>query len=75
VYVTTVEAVPAGLHRLEVWIPLPVSTASQEIRDVRVESPYPGTTRRERDGNALTPVAIRLECRDRAPSTPTTNAS
>ncbi|MFY9551119.1 MAG: transglutaminase domain-containing protein, partial [Thermoanaerobaculia bacterium] len=53
VYVATVEAVPAGLHRLEVWIPLPVSTASQEIRDVRVESPYPGSTRREREnGNS-----------------------
>jgi transglutaminase-like putative cysteine protease len=53
VYVASVEAVPAGLHRLEVWVPLPVSTADQEIRDVRVDSPYPGRIRRETEhGNS-----------------------
>ncbi|HEY3203682.1 MAG TPA: transglutaminase domain-containing protein [Thermoanaerobaculia bacterium] len=52
-YVATVEAVPAGLHRLEVWVPVPASTANQEIRDVRVESPYPGSLRREKEnGNS-----------------------
>lgn len=53
VYVATVEAVPAGLHRLEVWVPLPTSTADQEVHDVRVESLYPGLTRREAEhGNS-----------------------
>lgn len=52
-YVATVESVPAGLNRLEVWVPVPVDTSSQKIRNVRVDSPYPGEMRREKDhGNS-----------------------
>jgi transglutaminase-like putative cysteine protease len=48
-YVATVQEVPAGLARLEVWVPLPVDSADQTIRNVRVESPYEGSIRREKD--------------------------
>jgi transglutaminase-like putative cysteine protease len=52
-YVATVEQVPAGLSRLEVWVPLPQDTPAQRITNVRVDSPYPGTVRREKEfGNS-----------------------
>ena len=52
-YVATVQSVPAGLSRLEVWVPLPSDAAAQRIRNVRVESPYPGGIRRESEhGNS-----------------------
>jgi transglutaminase-like putative cysteine protease len=52
-YVGTVEAVPAGLNRLEVWIPLPSDSPEQTIRGLKVETPYPGSIRREVEhGNA-----------------------
>ncbi len=52
-YVATVEAIPAGLNRLEVWVPLPSDTPAQQIRDLKVESPYPGSLRREKEhGNS-----------------------
>lgn len=46
-YVATVQEVPAGLERLEVWIPLPSDTRNQEIEVLEVESPYPASLRRE----------------------------
>ncbi len=52
-YVATVEAVPAGLGRLEVWVPLPPSKLGQRIRNLRIESPYPGSVRQEKEhGNS-----------------------
>jgi transglutaminase-like putative cysteine protease len=48
-YVATVEQVPAGLSRLEVWVPLPTDTRDQRIRNLRIESPYPGSMRREKE--------------------------
>ena len=52
-YVATVSDVPAGLARLEVWIPLPVDSADQTVRNVKVECPYEGSIRREREnGNS-----------------------
>jgi len=71
-YIAIVEQVPAGVSRLEVWIPLPSDGPHQRIRNLRIESPYPGSVRRERDhGNAyvyfsaLEPRAGRLEVRVR----------
>ena len=41
------------MNRLEVWVPLPSDTASQRIRNVKVDSPYPGSVRRETErGNS-----------------------
>ncbi|MGH9366462.1 MAG: transglutaminase-like domain-containing protein [Thermoanaerobaculia bacterium] len=52
-YVATVDSVPAGLSRLEVWVPLPRDTPDQKIGDLKVDSPYPGSLRREREhGNS-----------------------
>jgi transglutaminase-like putative cysteine protease len=69
-YVASVEQVPAGVGRLEAWIPLPSDTPAQKIRGVRIESPYPWSIRREREnGNsylylvAAQPRGGRLEVR------------
>jgi transglutaminase-like putative cysteine protease len=69
-YVASVEQVPAGVGRLEAWIPLPSDTSAQKIRSVRIESPYPWSIRREREnGNsylylvAAQPRGGRLEVR------------
>ena len=43
-YVAIVEDIPAGLNRLEVWVPLPQDAASQRIRNLKVESPYVAVT-------------------------------
>jgi transglutaminase-like putative cysteine protease len=52
-YVATVEDVPAGLNRLEIWVPVPQDTASQTIRNLRVDSAYPGSIRHEKEfGNS-----------------------
>jgi len=52
-YVATVQEVPAGLSRLEVWFPLPQDSADQTITNVQVDSPYPGAIRSEKEsGNA-----------------------
>ncbi len=48
-YVATVEDIPGGLNRLEVWVPLPQDAASQRIRNLRVDSPYPGSVRQEKE--------------------------
>ena len=52
-YVGTVEQIPAGLNRLEVWVPLPQDSPAQRIRNVKVDSPYPGEVRHEKEfGNS-----------------------
>lgn len=48
-YVATVESVPAGLSRLEVWVPVPQDAPNQTVRNVRVESPYPGRMHVEKE--------------------------
>src|SRR5205823_14052467 len=48
-YVATVQEVPAGLARLEGWIPVPSDSPEQTVRNVRVDSPYPGEIRREKE--------------------------
>lgn len=69
-YAATVELVPAGVERLEVWVPLPSDTEFQRIRSLRIESPYPWSVRRESEnGNsylyfsARQPRTGRLEVR------------
>jgi transglutaminase-like putative cysteine protease len=52
-YVATVENVPAGLNRLELWVPVPQDSPSQAVRNLRVDSPYPGSIRHEKEfGNS-----------------------
>jgi transglutaminase-like putative cysteine protease len=52
-YVATVENVPAGLNRLEIWVPVPQDSPSQAVRNLRVDSPYPGSIRHEKEfGNS-----------------------
>lgn len=59
-YVAAVEQVPAGVERLEVWIPLPGDTEFQRVRNLRIESPQPWSIRREREhGNSYLYLAAR----------------
>jgi len=46
-FVATVQEVPAGLERLEVWIPLPSGAPSQRVEILDVVSPYTASVRRE----------------------------
>ncbi|MEX1245894.1 MAG: transglutaminase domain-containing protein [Thermoanaerobaculia bacterium] len=46
-FVASVEDIPAGLHRLEVWVPLLQDTPEQIIKDLKIDSSYPGEVRRE----------------------------
>jgi transglutaminase-like putative cysteine protease len=69
-YVATIEKVPAGVERLEVWVPLPTDTEFQRIRNLKIDSPYPWSVRREREhGNsylylsAIQPHTGRFEIR------------
>ena len=48
-YVASIDNIPAGLNRLEVWVPLPQDAANQRIRNLKVDSPYPGDFRREKE--------------------------
>ncbi len=48
-YVATVADVPAGLSRLEVWVPLPVDSADQTIGNLRIQCPYEGSIRHEKE--------------------------
>jgi transglutaminase-like putative cysteine protease len=42
-YVATIKDVPAGLKKMTVWIPLPVSRGGQTISHVRIDSPLAWT--------------------------------
>ena len=75
-YVATVENIPAGLSRLEVWVPVPQDSRNQSIRNVKIDSPYPGEVRREKVfGNSYfyfstdSPQAGKLELRVRFEAT------
>jgi transglutaminase-like putative cysteine protease len=46
-YVATLSDIPAGIEKLDVWIPLPQSSEHQTIRDVTIESPYTFTRHTE----------------------------
>jgi transglutaminase-like putative cysteine protease len=43
-YVATISAIPDGVQKLTLWIPLPVSRGAQTVSDVRIDSPYKWTT-------------------------------
>lgn len=40
-YSAKIAGVPQGAHKLEVWLPYPVSDAEQEVTVLEVSSPYP----------------------------------
>ena len=46
-YVTKIPPLPADAKISRVWIPLPQSDAYQEIRDLKIESPFPYATHRD----------------------------
>jgi transglutaminase-like putative cysteine protease len=39
-YTGTISGVPAGLDKLDVWIPLPVTRGPQTVSGVRIDAPY-----------------------------------
>jgi transglutaminase-like putative cysteine protease len=46
-YLATIAAVPDGVKELKVWIPLPVTRGPQTVSEVKIDSPYPFTTKRD----------------------------
>jgi transglutaminase-like putative cysteine protease len=46
-YLATVAGVPAGVKELKVWIPLPVTRGVQTVSDVKIDSPYAFTRKRD----------------------------
>ncbi len=52
-YVGTIAPLPAGAKRAEVWIPLPSDTPYQEIRNLKISSPFPATVGKDSAGNAV----------------------
>ncbi len=57
-YSTRVTEVPAGAHRVDIWLPYPVSDDNQEITVTGVSSPYPHEVLQEsKYGNSILHVA------------------
>ena len=50
-YVGTISPLPPGAKRADVWIPLPSSTPFQEVRDVKISTPFPATVEKDSAGN------------------------
>ena len=51
--IATVPVPPAGTKTLDVWLPVPHSDASQDVRDLRIESPVPYKIEKGPFGNQL----------------------
>ncbi len=50
-YVGTIPPFPPGAKKADVWIPLPSSTQSQDVRDVKISTPFPATVEKDSAGN------------------------
>lgn len=72
-YTGTVSNIPAGLEKLNVWIPLPVSRGPQVVSDVRIDSPFAFTVKHEKELGTITPSRSSI-IRRRA-SSPSASAS
>src|SRR5881394_409262 len=48
-YTATIANIPAGVERLNVWIPLPVSRGPQIISDVTIDSPFQFAKKHEQE--------------------------
>ncbi|MFD2721753.1 transglutaminase-like domain-containing protein [Hymenobacter monticola] len=49
----TVPAAPAGTQALDLWLPIPHSDASQDVRDLKIESPVPYKIEKGAFGNEM----------------------
>src|SRR5262245_1700531 len=53
-YSVVVRDIPWGAHRISIWIPVPRSDAHQEVRELRVKTPFPYEITEEKSyGNRL----------------------
>jgi transglutaminase-like putative cysteine protease len=48
-YIATITNIPAGVAKLNVWIPLPTSRGPQRVSDVTIDSPFRFTTMHEKE--------------------------
>ena len=48
-YTATIANIPAGVDKLNVWIPLPVSRGPQRVSDITIDGPARFTTMREKE--------------------------
>ena len=53
-YRAKVAAIPVDTKKADIWIPYPVSDDAQQIRDVKIESPYPAEVHYDKEfGNGI----------------------
>lgn len=57
-YKAVVKDVPAGAKRVELWLPLPHDDAYQQIKDLRIDSPYSYQIVVGSEGNTMLHVAV-----------------
>lgn len=52
-YQTTVAAPAAGARALDLWLPVPHADASQDVRELKIEAPYPYEVKTGQYGNQM----------------------
>ncbi len=58
-YGARIGELPAGAHRVEIWLPYPASDASQEVTDAQVSSPIPyEVVKEQRFGNSILHLSV-----------------
>lgn len=57
-YKSVVKEIPAGTKHFDLWIPVPHDDAYQQIRNLRIESPYPYKIAEGMRGNTILHIGI-----------------
>jgi transglutaminase-like putative cysteine protease len=57
-YKAIAKGIPAGTQRIDLWVPLPHDDAHQQIKNLRIYSPYHGEMANGSDGNAILHVGV-----------------
>jgi len=57
-YSATIKDIPAGAHKVELWIPIPHDSPFQRITDLKIESPYPYQTHSAQYGNRVMHISL-----------------
>ncbi len=77
-YIGTIAPLPREAKRVDVWIPIPSDTPHQEVRDLRISTPFPATVGKDSAGNSVAhftvenpaalagkEIVVRVSCRIR----------
>ncbi|MGE5344804.1 MAG: transglutaminase-like domain-containing protein [Acidithiobacillales bacterium] len=52
-YIGTIAPLPKDAKRVDVWIPIPSDTPHQEVRDLKISTPFPATIGKDSAGNSV----------------------